>query len=448
MVEKAYRLILGIFLSISTALLSAPCACADELALISDAETSDYLSKVVQPLFKAAGLPFDENKILIVNDNSLNAFVSDGNYLFINTGTLTEVDNTNELAGVLAHETGHILGGHIVRQKLKIKKMQYAMMGSMLAAGAAAIGSGRGDAAMAVILGTQTSALHSMLHHQVEEERSADESAVKLLSATNQSAEGLKRFMKKIKRRYALSGMEENEYFTTHPMTNERISHFESVAKSNKYSAQSPLDGRLKFIKAKIIAFLGDKSKAWRLYPKSANSTEAQYAHAILYFREADMARAMQTIDGLIKNQPNNPFFHELKGQFLFETGKTKDSVSAYRQALKLLPNSGLIKLSLAQSVLEANPNKDELSEVINLLNQEQHKNPSLSGWQMLSRAYAMADNSSYSYYAAAEYNYGLGNIHGAKQQLVYAHQSNPNKQLSLKIEDLKNRIKADLKGD
>ena len=167
MVEKAYRLIFGIFLSISTALLSAPCACADELALISDAETSDYLSKVVQPLFKAAGLPFDESKILIVNDNSLNAFVSDGNYLFINTGTLTEVDNTNELAGFLAHETGHILGGHIVRQKLKIKKMQYVMMGSMLAAGAAAIGSGRGDAAMAVILGTQTSALHSMLHHQV-----------------------------------------------------------------------------------------------------------------------------------------------------------------------------------------------------------------------------------------------------------------------------------------
>ena len=104
MVEKAYRLIFGIILCMSAVFFAAPCAYSEPLALISDAETQNYLSEVVKPLFKAAGLPFDENKIMLVNDNSLNAFVSDGNYLFINTGTLTEVDNTNELSGVLAHE--------------------------------------------------------------------------------------------------------------------------------------------------------------------------------------------------------------------------------------------------------------------------------------------------------------------------------------------------------
>ena len=322
------------------------------------------------------------------------------------------------------------------------------MMGSMLAAGAAAVGTGRGDAAMAVILGSQTSALHNMLNYQIEEERSADESAVKLLTATKQSTEGLKRFLQKIKRRNALSGVEENEYFRTHPMTNERIGHLKAVSKGNSFSSANKLDSELKFIKAKIIAFLSDKSKAWRLYPKSSASPDARYAHAILYFREADINRSIQLIDELIKSQPENPYLYELKGQFLFESGKPKESVTEYRKALKLLPSSGLIKLALAQSVLESPADKMQLNEVINLLNQEQHKNPSSLGWQLLSRAYGMIDEPSYSYYAAAEYNYGIGNIQGAKQQLLFAHQSDPNKQLSLRIDDLKKRIKSDLEQD
>ena len=442
MVEKAYRLGFLLFWILGMTFSVVPKVYAAELSLINDIETQNYLTKVVKPLFKAAGVPFDENKIMIVNDNSLNAFVSDGNYLFVNTGTILEADNTNELSGVLAHETGHILGGHIVRQKLKIEKMQYAMMGSMLAAGAAAIGSGRGDAAMAVILGSQTSALHSMLNYQIEEERSADESAVKLLSATHQSTNGLKRFMSKIKRRNALSGIEENEYFRTHPMTSERISHFENVAKSNKFGEKSPLDSELKMIQAKIAAFLGDTAKVWRRYPPSDNSSEAQYAHAILLFRDGNIAKSMTTIDDLIKKNPKNPYFQELKAQFLFESGKVKESAAAYRQALKLLPNAELFEIGLAQAVLESEPNPGELKEIINLLNAQQVKNPSLIGWQLLARAYGEADNAAYSYYAAAEYNFGLENIEGAKQQLSYAEKSNPPEVLRLKISDLKKRIK------
>lgn len=441
MVEKTYRLICLSLVVLCAVFLTAHKVFADDLALISDAETSAYLSKVVKPLFKAGGLPFDETKILIVNDNSLNAFVSEGNYMFVNTGTILEVDNTNELAGVLAHETGHILGGHIVRQKLKMKNLRYALMGSMLAAGAAAIGSGRGDAAMAVILGSQTSALHSMMHHQVEEERSADESAVKLLSATKQSTDGLKRFMQKIKRRNALSGIEENEYFRTHPMTTERISHFSGVAKNNKFSAQSNLDRELKMVKAKLAAFLNDKNRVWRMYPKSATSADAEYAHAVLYFREGQIAKSLQTLDDLIKKQPQNPFFYELKGQFLFESGKVRESIALYKKALKLLPNSAEIKLSLAQSVLEGEPDKNEINEIISLVNGEQLKNPTLFGWQLLARAYSMADMPAYSYYATAEFNYGLGNTKDAQQQLKYALKNKPNRQLSLKIKDLEQRL-------
>lgn len=449
MVEKTYRLIRKIYFLCFLSLCAAfpfKTALSQGLTLISDAETENYLAKVVQPLFKAAGVNFNSNNIFIVSDNSLNAFVSDGNYLFVNTGTLLNIDDTNELSGILAHETGHILGGHIVRQKLKLEKMQYVMLGSMLAAGAAAVSTGRGDAAMAVILGSQSSALNSMLNYQVEEERSADESAVKLLSKTKQSTAGLKRFMRKIKQQNALSGIDENDYFRTHPMTNERISHFNEAAKENHFSTANPLDVNLAMIKAKLAAFMLDTAKVKRLYPVSRNDAPARYAHAVLDFRIGNIADALAEMDNLIAQQPNNPYFYELKGQFLFESGRVADSVTAYEKALKILPNSPLLKISLAQAIIENSPSKQQAQKAANLLQQSLISVPTATGWQLLARAYDICGEKAASYYAAAEFNYAIGNLDGAQKQVTRAKKAKPMKSVSLKLEDLDERIKAELK--
>lgn len=449
MVEKAYRLIRKIFLFsffCLCAVLPLKAAHSQGLTLISDAETESYLAKVVQPLFNAAGVNFNSNNIFIVSDNSLNAFVSDGNYLFVNTGTLLNIDDTNELAGILAHETGHILGGHIVRQKLKMEKMQYVMLGSMLAAGAAAVSTGRGDAAMAVILGSQSSALNSMLNYQVEEERSADESAVKLLAKTKQSTAGLKRFMRKIKKQNALSGIEESDYFRTHPMTSERISHFNEAAKNNNFSAANPLDTDLAMIKAKLAAFMLDTAKVKRLYPAAKNDVTARYAHAVLAFRQGDIKNALAEIDTLIKQQPNNPYFYELKGQFLFEGGQVAASATTYEKALNLLPNSPLLKISLAQAILENSPNRQQAQKAADLLQQSLISVPSSTGWLLLARAYDICGEKAASYYAAAEFNYAIGNLESAQKQISRAQKAQPSKSVLLKLGDLDERIKAELK--
>ena len=448
MVEKINRLIklfcrLALCLSV---FVFSQTAQAQPLSLISDIETENYLAKVVRPLFKAANVNFNPNNIYIVNDNSLNAFVSDGNYLFVNTGTLLNVDDTNELAGILAHETGHILGGHIVRQKLKMEKMQYVMLGSMLAAGAAAVSTGRGDAAMAVILGSQSSALNSMLNYQIEEERSADESAVKLLSKTKQSTAGLKRFMRKIKQKNSLSGIEESDYFRTHPMTTERISHFNEASKNNNFSAASPLDKDLAMIKAKLAAFMLDTVKARRLYPQNRNDMPAQYAHAILDFRAGKVADSLRKINNMLQEQPHNPYFYDLKGQFLLESGQITASIKAYEQALKLLPDSALLKISLAHAVLENSPNKQQAHYAADLLQQSIIDMPSAMGWQLLARAYDIQEEKALSYYAAAEFNYAIGNLEGAQKQVKRAEKANPSAGVSLKLNDLAERIKIELK--
>lgn len=418
-------------------------AAAGSVTLITDAETQNFLNSILAPLYKAAGIPF-KSDVHMVRDNSLNAFVSEGNYMFVNTGTLIEADNVNELSGILAHETGHIMGGHIVRQQLKMEKMKYVMLGSMIAAGATAVSTGRGDAAMAIMLGSQSSAINSMLHYQMGEERSADESAIKLLSQTKQSTIGLQNFMSKIKKKNALSGVTESTYFRTHPLTTERINHFIEAGKSNNYPSAHRLDGEFQMIKAKLVAFLLDKQKVMRMYPASDSSAPARYAHSILAFRQNNLPEAQRLIDGLIAEQPNNPYFHELKGQFMFESGQVKQSVKEYETALKLLPNNPLLQTSLAQAMLENNPDKTQLQRIINLLQQAQLKTPTASGWMMLSRAYDMNGQRARSLYAAAEFSYEMDNLDVAQKQLDNARKAGADKSLELKISDLEQRIKRD----
>lgn len=445
MVEKVNRLGIKILICVFVAVFFCSNAHADDLVLISDTQTQKYLAKIIKPLFAAANISFDENKIMIVDDDSLNAFVSEGNYVFVNTGTILSADDTNELAGILAHETGHIMGGHIVRQQLKLEKIRYALIGSMLAAGATAVATGRSDAAMAVILGSQSSALNSMFYYQTQEERSADESAVLLLGKTHQSTNGLLRFMKKIKKQYALSGVEENPYFRTHPMTNERISHFKEVAKNNHFSQKSELDKEFLMVKAKLAAFLENPKKAQRMYAQEHNSDAAKYARSILEFREGNFSKSLQTISSLIEKYPNNPYFYELRGQFLFESGQVAKSIADYQKALDL-SDAPLIKLSLAHALLENNPNRHDLQKIINLLQQSIISNQTPFAWQLLSRAYAENDETANSYYSAAQYSYFIGDLKNANLQLGYAKKSQPDKSLQLKIKDLQIRIKQEQK--
>ena len=418
----------------------------NDLVLISDAETQNYLAAIVKPLFQAAGIHFDKNKLLIVNDNSLNAFVSDGNYMFVHTGTLLKAENTNEIAGILAHETGHIMGGHIVRQKLKLEKMQYVMLGSVLAAGAAAVTTGRGDAAMAVILGSQSSAISHLLHHQVQEERSADESAVKLLAKTQQSTQGLLNFMQKIKKTTALSGIAESDYFNTHPLTAERISHFRQASASNHFPTTNKLDASLALIQAKLSGFLEPPSQVLRRYPQHNKSLAAKYAHSILAFRQGQIDKALRLIDELIKEQPQNPYFYEQQGQFLFESGKVRQSISAYQKALRLLPDTPAIQLSLAHSIIESSPATTEIRQAVTLLKSSLLRQPNALGWQLLAQAYGMQNKTADSYYATAEFNYLIGNLEVAKNHLEQAKKQTKDQSLLLKISDLDMRLKEELK--
>lgn len=186
--------------------------------------------------------------------------------MFVHTGTIIAADSPNELAGVIAHETGHIEGGHILRQKLKKQELQGVTLASAILAGTAAALSGRGDAAMAVMLGTQSSALTHYSRYRTQEERSADEAAMKLLNKTGQSPAGMLTFMKRISTRNTMSGIEEIPYFRTHPITRERISFFEEAAKRFPLTAADPLQNEFERVKAKLYAYLNTPADTYKKY--------------------------------------------------------------------------------------------------------------------------------------------------------------------------------------
>ena len=450
MVAKAHKLtqfflssfgltVFVIFLS-NLCLLSS--AWAQSMRLISDEETELFLADILRPIYKSANIPFNRDKVFIVQDPSLNAFVADGNNMFVHTGTLVSADNYNQVEGVLAHETGHIQGGHILRLKIKSKQMQNVSLVSLIAAGIAGAVSGRADVGMAIALGSQTSALHHIIRYQVQEERSADEAALSILSKLKKSPEGLLEFMKKIQHQNMLSGIEESSYFRTHPITAERVAFLSDAAKKTPFVPNDALSKRFDMIKAKLVAFLYPPETVRKLYPLNASSQAALYAHAILNLREFKINEALHDVNTLIEQNPDNPFFWELKGQIYFESGQVHNARIAYQKAYTLLPNASAFQLNLAQAMLEDSPSPKEINTIISLLNKSLIKSKNAYAWLMLAQAYGMQDNMAYANYASAEFSLFLGEIDTAEKQVREAQKQNPPATLEKKLNDIDQRIK------
>ncbi len=414
---------------------------ASALSIITDEEIETWLEDVLTPIFKEASLPLSRDKIHIVKDNSLNAFVGDANHMFVHTGTLIKASNTNEIEGVLAHETGHILGGHLLRLKIQLKSLEKASLASLIAAAGAAAVSGRGDAAIAVVLGTQSSAINAMTSYQITEERAADETAVLLLSKQQKSIQGLKDFMTKIKTANRLEGIDENPYFRTHPLTDERISFFNE--KITKNSVSSPvLDERLKRIQAKLYAYLYPLPAVLKKYPLTDVSTEAKIAHSIYYMRKRDLKNALTHIEKLLTKEPLNPYFWELKAQTLLESSKPKEASLAYKKALDLKPASDIFKISYAEALLNSSPTIEEQKKLIPLLEQassEAHP----EAYNLLGLIYNNLQEKAPSNYYLAEYYHLIGNNALAKKMLKIALKNPLRKDLKLRALDLDHKLSA-----
>lgn len=329
--------------------------------IVRDAEVEQLLRDYTQPILQAAGLAKQNINVVIINERAFNAFVADGRRIFINAGTLMDAQTPNEVIGVLAHETGHIAGGHLSRLREEVARASTQSIvalllgvGAMVAASRSGSASGS-NAAIAALQAPQAMIQSNLLAYVRTQEDAADRAGVKFLNATQQSAKGMHDSFKRLADQLLYQNRFIDPYMQTHPMPGERVRALEELARSSPYwdkKDSAALQQRHDLMRAKLFGFIDRPDAVLRRYPMSDNSLAARYARAIASYRFSPTAGAIAQIDALIKEHPQNPYFHELKGQALLEAGKGAEAVAPLRRAVQLAPRPGLIQIMLAQALL------------------------------------------------------------------------------------------------
>jgi predicted Zn-dependent protease len=367
---------------------------------LRDAETEQLLREYTRPILRAAGLEKQNIQIVIINDPTFNAFVADGRRIFVNFGAIMQSQTPNQIIGVLAHETGHLAGGHLAKMREQLARAQTSMIIAMLlGAGALVAGARSGNsngalsnAGVATLAAPQELIRSSLLSYQRSQEENADRAGVKFLTATGQSAKGMYDTFKRFTDESLFAAHGADPYMQSHPMPVDRVAALEEIAHSSPYwdkKDDPALQLRHDMVRAKISAFLERQDTVYRRYPLSDTSLPGRYAHAIATYRHGDLRNALTQIDALIQLQPANPYFYELRGQALLEGGKPAEAIAPLRKAVQLSGNNALIEMLLGQALV-ATDNNAYSAEAIEILRAAVARETEAPlGYQQLAMAYA-----------------------------------------------------------
>ena len=396
--------------------------------IIRDAEIEQLLKEYTQPILRVAGLTQQNIQVVIINDRSFNAFVADGRRIFVNAGALLDAETPNQIIGVLAHEAGHIAGGHLarLREQLAAASTQSILamllgIGAMVAGGRGAGGSSSAlsQGGMAALSGPTAAIQNSLFAYLRAQEDQADRAGVKFLTASGQSAKGMYDTFKRLADQMLYQTAYLNPYLQSHPLPSERVAALEGMAKASPYwNTKDPpaLQARHDLMRAKLFGFLERPEAVARRYPPSDGSLAAHYARAISALRFAEPRAAQAQVDALIHVQPQNPYFHELKGQMLLESGRPVDAVAPLRQAVQLAPNPALMQIMLGQALI-ASHDRARLDEAVTILQAALiHEAESSEAYSQVAMAYGQKNDLAHADLASAQAAYMRGDLKTARE--------------------------------
>ncbi|MFK8251651.1 M48 family metalloprotease [Ancylobacter terrae] len=391
--------------------------------VIRDAEIENLLRDYMRPIYRAAGVAQQNIEVVLIGDPSFNAFVVDGRRIFVNTGALSQSETPNEIIGVLAHETGHIAGGHLARMRQQLESAQtMAIVAMLLSLGGVAAGAASGanmGGAAAAIAGPQEVIRRSLLAYQRSEEQAADRAAVSYLNATKQSARGMLKTFERFQNDQLFISQRIDPYVLSHPMATERIAALEDLARKSPYfDAKDPpaLQARHDMMRAKLTGFMGTPDQVARRYPLSDSSMPARYARAISAYRYGNVNDAVRQIDALIAENPGNPYMYELKGQALLEAGRGREAVAPLRKAVQISGGNALIRMLLGQALV-ASGDKTTLDEAVRELSFSlQRESTAPNGWRYLAMAYGQKGDIPNADLASAQAALASGDIKLARE--------------------------------
>ena len=423
------RILAHAFAALAIILLAARPAVAQ--SILRDAETEELLQDMMDPLAEAAGLDEGSVEVVILDDNSINAFVAGGQRIYVHTGLLEAADNANEVQGVLAHELGHIMGGHIIRYGEGATNATRITLLSMLAGVAAALAGG-GEAAMGVMALGQQAAMGSFLSFTRTQEASADAAGVKYLSGAGITGRGSLEFFRKLQNqefRHGISQANDQEYMRTHPLSGTRIARLRDDYAADPAWDRPPdpdLNRRFQRAQAKLFGFKATPERTLAFFPPTDTSIPARYARAFAYHKDALMDQAVGEVDGLLSEEPDNPYFLELKGQILLESGHPEEALDPLRKSVLLTQSNPLIAPMLGHALIatEDPSHLDEAEQVLRAAVGRDRLNP--FAWYQLGIVYGMRGDIPRARLASAEQQIMSGNPRAALMNASSAENSLP----------------------
>nr|WP_184243257.1 M48 family metalloprotease [Novosphingobium chloroacetimidivorans] len=382
---------LSAYLLAPMALLASVPAMAQ--SILRDAETEALFRDMSRPIIAQTGLDPKNVDIVLINDPSVNAFVAGGQAVYVNSGLINEADNANEVQGVVAHELGHVVGGHAVLNQGAAGATNISLLSLLL--GAAAAAAGGGEAAMGVLMAGQQAAMGKFLAYNRSQEASADAAGASYLSKAGITGKGSLEFFKKLQNlefRHGYRPADGDEFYSTHPMTADRITTltdtYEADPAWNKPSDPA-IEARFTRVKAKLFGFLAEPRDTLRTYPPTDNSVPAHYARAYAYHKDSQLDRATAEADALLLTAPDDPYFLELKGQILLEAGKPPEALAPLRRATELTGNQPLIATLFGHALIATEDRKNfaEAQTVLRAAVSRDRENP--FAWYQLGVIYA-----------------------------------------------------------
>lgn len=362
--------------------------------ILRDAETEALLHDMLEPLVEASELEPGNVEIVLINDPSINAFVAGGQVIYVHTGLLGVADTANEVQGVIAHELGHITAGHVVRFNERTSHAQGITILSLLLGVGAAL-AGAGDAAIGAVMAGQRAALGSFLAFNRNQEASTDLAGARYLSGAGISGRGMLTFFDKLRDyeiRRGYSQADEQAYVRTHPLSGDRIQTLRGLLQEDPAwdKPDDPdLQRRFERVRAKLYGYLAEPRRTFAQYPETDTSVPAHYARAYAFHKDAQVAKALAEADALLAVDPDDPYFLELKGQVLLESGKPEEALVPLRRATQLTRNHPLIAGMFGHALIatEDKANYEEAERVLRAAVARDRLNP--FAWYQLGVVYA-----------------------------------------------------------
>ena len=391
-------------------LVLAGAAPASAQSAIRDTEIEAIIHEWADPVFTGMGLEPSEVEILLINDDDLNAFATRGRIMGLNTGLILKTRTPGELLGVIAHEAGHIRNRHTLRDGAQGAGMQPMLM--TMALGALAIAAGAPDAGAVLLGNSQYFGTLSALRYMTHQEGEADNTGARALEAAGESGRGLVSFFENFRSQEVFSDARRFPYFRSHPLSSVRIENLRRfVAEQPSYDKRDSPErlAQHALILAKIHAFMDHPRDTYRAYPESDVSLPGRYARAIAWYRDGQTERALSAVDDLLAEQPDNPYFWELKGQILFEEGRPEEAIGAHQRSVEIKPDAPLLHVNLAHALIETRDDARLDAAVNHLKRATALERDNSMAWRLLGQAYASQGKEGEARLASAEMYFAAG---------------------------------------